>query len=232
MPPSFASRTRNRTGFTLIELLVVIVIIAVLASIALPSFSAAQNRARKVQAVNDLRNTKTAIFTYYGDYHKYPIPTAQIGVADIAYGVPGGTNSTADLFDILRAFDDGNVNGNNVLNPSQTVYWSGKFAASATKPREGITTQPVTVNGNTIPKGSLVDPWGNSYLVYIDGDGDGDLTTIIAQQYADAGTVQASSPPLGVAFASLGPDGVFGAKVGAASNGLSKNSDDIVSWQQ
>ena len=87
----------------------------------------------------------------------------------------------------------------------------------------------MTVNGNTIPKGSLVDPWGNSYIVYIDADNDGDLSTIIAAHYyMDAGTVKASSPPMGAAFASLGPDGQFGTK----GNGLLKNSDDIVSWQQ
>ena len=225
--PFPAPRCGKRAGFTLIELLVVVSIIGVLAGILLPVMGAVQNRARKVQAVNDIRNTKTAIFAYYGDYHQYPIP--QPAAADVAYGDASGTYQNAVLFNILRAVDDGNNNQNNQLNVSQNVYWGGKFATNATKPREGITTQDVTVNGNTISKGSLVDPWGNPYWIYVDGDRNGDLSAIIAaHQYTDAGTITSSSPPLGVAFASLGPDGKFGTK----GNGVSLNSDDIVSWQQ
>ena len=96
--PSFSPtpQTGRRAGFTLIELLIVIAIIAVLASILLSVMSSAQNRARKVECTNDIRNIKTAMIAYYGDYHKYPLTSDQVtqasnGGQDAVYGVPGGT---------------------------------------------------------------------------------------------------------------------------------------------
>ncbi len=236
MPPSpFASRTRTcRAGFTLLELLIVIAIIAILAGIILSVFRGVQNQANKVSAVSDMRNAKVAVIGYYNDYQKYPLNTLQAnagtsGLGDTVYGDPGGQYSSADLFDILRAVADNNQNQNNVLNPSQTVYWSGEFTKSATKPRSGITTQDVTVAGNTIPKGSFVDPWGNSYFFYFDADKDGDLSLIIGHYYQNmpVGTVTPGRPPLGFAVSSMGPDG----KVGSNGNGILPGSDDIVSWQ-
>jgi len=50
----------RRKGFTLIELLVIVVIIGVLASIAVPRFSSAKERAHVVTMRSDLRNAITA----------------------------------------------------------------------------------------------------------------------------------------------------------------------------
>ena len=50
----------RRRGFTLIELLVVVVIVGVLASIAVPRFSSAKERAHVVTMRSDLRNAITA----------------------------------------------------------------------------------------------------------------------------------------------------------------------------
>ena len=233
-PPLPAPPTGKRSGFTLLELLVVIAIISVLAGILLPVIGNVQNRARKVQCINDMQNVKTAMVAYYGDYRKYPLTTTQApdgaAVTDQVYGDPGGTYGNFYLFDILRAVSDaGNLN--NARNLSQQVYWPGSFAKNAAAPREGITVQPVTVNGQTIPAGSLVDPWGNQYIVWIDGDQDGDLSVIINQFYTDVsttpGTVHPGLPPMGVAFGSLGADGMAGAK----GNKRLTGSDDVVTWQ-
>lgn len=64
----------QRAGFTLIELLVVVTIIGILASIALPSFVGAQDRARNVKAVGGLSGVRLALEQYATD-HNNNLPT-------------------------------------------------------------------------------------------------------------------------------------------------------------
>ncbi len=64
---------KNRSkGFTLIELLIVVAIIAILAAIALPQFSAYRIRAFNAAAESDARNAKTSLDAYYADWQFYP----------------------------------------------------------------------------------------------------------------------------------------------------------------
>ncbi len=65
-------KKRSSKGFTLIELLIVVAIIAILAAIAIPQFSAYRQKAYNSSAVSDLRNTKTALEAYYADNQTYP----------------------------------------------------------------------------------------------------------------------------------------------------------------
>ncbi|MAE60404.1 MAG: hypothetical protein CMJ49_03505 [Planctomycetaceae bacterium] len=60
---------RSRSAFTLIELLVVIAIIALLLGILLPSLSRAQNAARAVTCMNNMRQIETAHWAYMSDFN-------------------------------------------------------------------------------------------------------------------------------------------------------------------
>jgi type IV pilus assembly protein PilE len=63
-------RTRER-GFTLIELMVVVTIVAVLASVALPSYSEHLLRARIADATTNLQSMRTAAERHYQNNRTY-----------------------------------------------------------------------------------------------------------------------------------------------------------------
>ena len=66
-------------GFTLIELLIVVVIIGILASIAIPKFSATRERAYLAAARADLRNLANQQAVYYNDHYSYSTSDVALG---------------------------------------------------------------------------------------------------------------------------------------------------------
>jgi type IV pilus assembly protein PilA len=66
-----AAAQRNEGGFTLVELMVVVMIIAILLTIAIPTFLGAQNLAKNRSAQSSLRNSVTAAKTIYFDSGDY-----------------------------------------------------------------------------------------------------------------------------------------------------------------
>ena len=68
---------RTRKGFTLIELLVVVVIIGILASVALPSFVGAQDKARNASVQSNGRTIQMALEEYSTEHNgAYPATAA------------------------------------------------------------------------------------------------------------------------------------------------------------
>jgi type IV pilus assembly protein PilA len=64
-------KMKNNKGFTLIELLIVVAIIAILAAIAIPQFSAYRIKGYDAAALADLRNARTAQEAFFSDWQVY-----------------------------------------------------------------------------------------------------------------------------------------------------------------
>ena len=152
---------RHRNSFTLIELLIVLAIIAVLLGLAFPVFQGVQDRAKKVQAKNDVTQIVTAVNAYYTEYGKYPIATDDSPLSN-----------TSDLFYTLRGVGSG-ANNRNAQNSRQIIFISPPEDTSQAIPKGKIGSD-----------GQFHDPWGTAYKVAIDGTYD---TEIDNPYQADSG---------------------------------------------
>jgi len=223
--PLPSAAPRARAAFTLIEMTVVILIIAILAGFIFTAGSSTIDHARKAQAKNDVTQIVTAINAYYTEYGKYPMADIKQGF-DTLYGDPNGSYGNEDVFNVLRAVNAG-VNANNYLNPRQIIFFTATNAKVPTAPREAVLTQNVTTpNGNAANIGAFVDPWGNTYMIAIDGNYDGSTTDYIPYTsgvtYGTGNTVS-----VGCFSLSYGKDG----KQGKNGDKKYSGSDDVLSWQ-
>ncbi len=71
----------GRAGFTLVELLIAIAILAVLAAIAVPSYSRYLDRVAVAQATGDIRRLEVLIAQFQSDNQRLPASLADIGKA-------------------------------------------------------------------------------------------------------------------------------------------------------
>jgi prepilin-type N-terminal cleavage/methylation domain-containing protein len=191
------SRITNEQGFTLIELLVVIAIIAALLGLAFPVFQGVLDRAKKVQAKNDVTQIVTAVNAFYTEYGRYP--TTATTDATATYGPGGSTTENGGLFGELRATTI-------VLNTRRIVFISPPDAKNQTNPRSGIKTST----------GGYYDPWGSEYAVALDAD--------YNNQVANPYTSNAGATPNlqnGVIAWSLGKDRVQGTDFKASDDVIS-----------
>ncbi len=81
---------KNKKGFTLIELLIVVAIIAILAAIAIPQFSAYRMRGYNAAANSDVRNLKTGEEALFADRQSYGVSenAKLVALTTIADSVP------------------------------------------------------------------------------------------------------------------------------------------------
>ena len=209
-----ALQPHHANAFTLIELLVVIGIIAILVGLLFPAFKAVQNQARQTQAKNDLTQIVNAVNAYYTEYGQYPLSIT----TEKTYGPGGNPTTNETFFTELRGCTGatGSCPGAATTNARQIVFISPPDVKDSANPRSGIGTAAAN-------KGRYFDPWGNNYVVRIDGD--------YNNQVANPYTANAGANPLqlGVIALSLGSDQSGG--VGSADKNAGTASDDVISWQ-
>ena len=71
-------RKQNFSGFTLVELMIVTSIIAILASIAIPTFSSYLNKARNITATGDIQTIGKDILAYQITNDHFPDDLSQV----------------------------------------------------------------------------------------------------------------------------------------------------------
>ena len=62
---------RGQRGFTLVELLIVVVVIGILASIAIPKYTAVREKAFRAAMMSDLKNLASQQEVYHNDFYSY-----------------------------------------------------------------------------------------------------------------------------------------------------------------
>jgi len=222
------NRAKGEAAFTLVEMVTVTLIIAALATLLLTGATSVLDRARKTQAKNDETQIVTEVNAYYTEYGKYPMVDARQGT-DTLYGKSNTAPGNEDVFNVLRAISK-NLNGtdtvnvNDTLNPRKIIFFTGKDGGA--RPRSAFATVATTdTQGKPINIGAFVDPFGNAYMVAIDGSYDG--ATVDSSPYTDVTYAAGNTVRTGCFIESFGKDG----KQGKNGNNVYSGSDDILSWQ-
>jgi len=116
--PARARRGPSEQGFTLIELMIVMLIIAILASIAVPAFKRSIISAREAALKEDLHVMRSAIDSYTVDKQKAPQSLEDLVQAGYLKSIPVDpfthqsdtwTTETSDTLDSIDQTDSGGI---------------------------------------------------------------------------------------------------------------------------
>jgi len=152
------SGPRNSAGFTLLELMITVVIVGILASIALPSYSLFITRSRIVEATNALSNLRTQQEKWFMDHRSY-VNAGKCGI------------ETTPAPDLLASYNSNATNYFQVTcaGPTATTY---TLRATGTGPMTGFIYEVTEQNAKTTigaPAGWTVPSPSTCWVLRKDG---------------------------------------------------------------
>ncbi len=156
-------------GFTLVELLIVVIILAILAAIVVPQFSATTDDAKLAAVDSTLANMRSAIDLYFQQHGEYPgdltaVPSAACtGTSGTGTGGAGAQGSTALLQQLANYTD---LNGGACSVKDATNHKFGPYIKKPTIPAEPFTesaTIEVITTGDLNMAATAGDPGGWKY---------------------------------------------------------------------
>ncbi len=120
----FFPKRSGQSGFTLVELLIVVIILAVLASVAIPQFSSSTDDAKSAALDSTLAEMRNAVELYYHQHGEYPSVNAA-----------GGTNGAIGSVDAFTNQLTKYTNSNGVVSVSKSgTHKYGPYLKKQTLP--------------------------------------------------------------------------------------------------
>ena len=116
--PGFARSISCARGFTLLEILIALAIVAILASIAVPSYQAYVEKARIAQAMADINDIEQSIERFYVGNNRLPADLTELGKA----GLRDPWGSPYQYLNIATAMGLGMVRKDRSLVPINSDY--------------------------------------------------------------------------------------------------------------
>ena len=139
------SKSFHIKGFTLVELLIVVIILAILAAIIVPQFSASTNDAKAAALQSNLANISSAIEFYYQEHGEYPGRNIATGATCVngAAVTSGGANSEDAFINQLTRYTDDDGLGCTGKDPTTFKY--GPYLKGAIPDNPEGTNNTITV---------------------------------------------------------------------------------------
>jgi general secretion pathway protein G len=135
-------RPQKPDGFTLVELLIVVIILAILAAIVIPQFSAATTDAQEAALDSNLNGLRSVIELYKAQHASYPGAVATTGGTCAATKGTGAINTAQAFMDHLLMYSDSS--GNTCSAGDTTTFKFGPYL------RKGIPNEPINSKGSAV----------------------------------------------------------------------------------